>query len=200
MTVLVTILVLTGCSPSKLHPPSAGGNAEVGTTSDINPQDPATLREGGSMRLALTEFPSSFNTLSIDGSTGDTFSVVRSTMPRAFIIGADGSATVDTNYFTSVQLTGTNPQVVTYTINSKAMWSAGTPITWEDIAAQIHATSGVDKAFVIAAPNGSERVASVTRGVDDRQARDDLRETVRRVAGHVRRQHDAAAEEHDHGP
>jgi glutathione transport system substrate-binding protein len=170
MTVLVTVLTLTGCSASTVHAPSAGGNAEVGTTSDINPQDPATLHEGGSLRLALSEFPSNFNTLNIDGNTGDVGSIVRPTMPRAFIIGADGSTTVDTNYFTGVELTGTNPQVVTYTINPKAMWSDGTPITWEDIAAQIHATSGTDKAFAIAAPNGSDRVASVTRGVDDRQA------------------------------
>lgn len=170
MTVLVTVSTLTGCSAGKLHTPSAGGNAEVGTTSDINPQDPATLREGGSLRLALVEFPSNFNTLNIDGNTVDAASIVRPTMPRAFIIGADGSATVNTDYFTNVELTGTNPQVVIYTINPKAIWSDGTPITWEDIAAQIHATSGVDKEFAIAAPNGSERVASVTRGVDDRQA------------------------------
>jgi peptide/nickel transport system substrate-binding protein len=169
-TVLVAALTLTGCSASKRHAPSAGGTAEVGATSDINPQDPATLREGGSLRLALVEFPSNFNILHIDGNTGDVNSLVRPTLPRAFIIGADGSTTVDTNYFTNVELTGTNPQVVTYTINPKAMWSDGTPITWEDIAAQIQATSGADKSFAIAAPNGSERVASVTRGVDDRQA------------------------------
>jgi glutathione transport system substrate-binding protein len=170
MTVLVTVLTLTGCSANKLHTPAAGGNAEVGTTSDINRRDPATLREGGTLRLSLNEFPSNFNTLNIDGNTVDVASLARPTMPRAFIIGADGSATVDTDYFTSVELTGTNPQVVTYTINPKAIWSDGTPITWEDIAAQIHATRGVDNAFAIAAPNGSDRVASVTRGVDDRQA------------------------------
>src|SRR5699024_7727541 len=66
--------------------------------------------------------------------------------------------------------TGTDPQVVTYTINPNATWSDGTPLTWEDIASQIHATSGADEAFLIAARNGSERVAAVTRGVDDRQA------------------------------
>ena len=91
-------------------------------------------------------------------------------MPRAFVIAPDGSMKVNTDYFTSVELTKTEPQVVTYTINPKATWSDGAPITWEDIAAQINATSGKDKAFAIAAPNGSDRVASVTRGVDDRQA------------------------------
>jgi peptide/nickel transport system substrate-binding protein len=77
---------------------------------------------------------------------------------------------VNNDYFTNVELTSTDPQVVTYTINPKAVWSDGTPITWEDIASQITATRGKDKNFATAAPTGSDRVASVTRGVDDRQA------------------------------
>ena len=91
-------------------------------------------------------------------------------MPRAFRIAADGSMTLNTDYFTGAELTSTNPQVVTWTINPKAVWSDGTPITWEDIASQFHATSGKDKAFASASPNGADRVESVTRGVDDRQA------------------------------
>lgn len=170
ITALIAGLTLTACSGSDQDIPSAGGTAEVGSTSDINPQDPANLKPGGNLRLALTEFPANFNPLHLDGNTGDVGSLTRPTMPRAFTIAADGSTTVNTDYFTNVELTGTNPQVVTYTINPKAVWSDGTPITWEDIKSQIAATSGKDPAFVIAAPNGSERVGSVTRGVDDRQA------------------------------
>jgi peptide/nickel transport system substrate-binding protein len=162
-------LTLTACSGANQEAPSAGGNAEVGTTADINPQDPANLRQGGNLRLALPLFPANFNPLHID-SEGTGAAMLRATLPRAFRIAPDGATTVNNDYFTKVELTGTNPQVVTYTINPKAVWSDGTPITWEDIAAQIHATSGKDKSFAIASPNGSERVGSVTRGVDDRQA------------------------------
>lgn len=147
-----------------------GGNAELGATSDINPKDPSTLQRGGNLRLALSSFPSNFNTLNIDGNEADTGSMLKPTMPRAFTIAADGSMKVNADYFTNVELTSSDPQVVTYTINPKAVWSDGTPITWEDIASQINATSGKDKAFAIASPNGSDRVASVTRGADDRQA------------------------------
>jgi len=167
---LVVALTITACSSGDQAPPSAGGEAEVGTSSDMNPQDPATLRQGGNLRLALTEFPSNFNSLHIDGNTADAGAMLRATMPRAFRVASDGSTTVNTDYFTNVELTGTNPQVVTYTINPKAVWNDGTPITWEDIASQINATSGKDKAFAIASQNGSDRVASVIRGVDDRQA------------------------------
>jgi glutathione transport system substrate-binding protein len=167
---LIAVLTLTSCSSGNQDAPPAGGSAEVGTTNDINPQDPATLQKGGNLRLALTEFPSNFNSLHIDGNTADSGAMLRATMPRAYRIASDGSTTVNTDYFTSVELTGTDPQVVTYTINPKAVWSDGTPITWGDIKSQIDATSGKNKDFAIASTNGSDRVASVTRGVDDRQA------------------------------
>ena len=106
---LVAALTLTGCSSGNEEAPSAGGSAEVGTTNDINPQDPATLQQGGNLRLALTEFPSNFNSLHIDGNQADAGAMLRTTMPRAFRVASDGSTTVNTDYFTSVELTGTEP-------------------------------------------------------------------------------------------
>jgi peptide/nickel transport system substrate-binding protein len=167
---LVTGLTLAGCSGGKQETPSAGGSAEVGTTNDVNPQDVANLKQGGNLRVALTDFAPNFNPLNIDGNTVDVHALMRPTMPRAFRIEADGSASLNKDFFTNVELTSTNPQVVTYTINPKAVWSDGTPITWQDIKSQIDATSGKDKGFAIAATNGSDRVASVERGADDRQA------------------------------
>jgi peptide/nickel transport system substrate-binding protein len=170
LAVMITALTLTACSSSNEEAPSAGGSAEVGTSNDINPQDRANLKQGGNLRLALNDFPPNFNSLHIDGNTGDVASVMRPTLPRAFRIAADGSASVNTDYFTSIELTSTDPQVVTYTINPEAVWSDGTPITWEDLQSQINATSGKDEGFAIAATNGSDRVEKVERGVDDRQA------------------------------
>ena len=170
MATVIAALTLTACSDSNQEAPSAGGSAEVGSTNDVNPQDVANLKPGGNLRLALNDFPPNFNSLHIDGNTGDVASIERPTMPRAFRIAADGSASVNTDYFTNVELTSTDPQVVTYTINPKAVWSDGTPITWEDLQSQINATSGKDKGFAIAATNGSDRVEKVERGVDDRQA------------------------------
>lgn len=168
-TLVVAALVLSGCS-SGAPATSGAGNASVGTSNDLNPHDPATLREGGNLRLGLSDLPPNFNILNIDGNSAETANMLKATLPSAFRIAADGSTTVNTDYFTSVELTGTDPQVVTYTINPKAVWSDGTPITWQDIASQMHALSGADKTFEIASPGGAERVASVTRGVDDRQA------------------------------
>lgn len=167
---LALALALSGCSSGDTSAPSAGGSAELGASADINPQDPSTLQQGGNLRLALTGFPTNFNNLHIDGNLGEIGRMYRPTLPRAFVIKPDGEMTVNSDYFTSVELTSTEPQVATYTINPKAVWTTGRPVTWEDIAAQINATSGKDKRFLFASPNGSERVASVTKGVDDRQA------------------------------
>ncbi|MGV0794785.1 ABC transporter family substrate-binding protein [Mycolicibacterium sp. XJ1819] len=167
---LIIGLTLSACSGSNEEAPSAGGAAEVGTTNDVNPQPRSNLQEGGNLRVAINDFPPNFNSLHIDGNTGDVASLMRPTMPRAFRIAADGSASVNTDYFTNIELTSTDPQVVTYTINPEAVWSDGTPITWEDLKSQIEATSGKNEQFAIAATNGSDRVAKVERGVDDRQA------------------------------
>jgi peptide/nickel transport system substrate-binding protein len=170
VALLVAGLTITGCSGGDSEAPPAGGNAEVGNTNDINPQDPATLRQGGNLRLALTEYPSNFNSLNVDGPQADSAAMLRATMPRAFRVAPDGTTTVNTDFFTNVELTSESPQVVTYTINPKAVWTDGTPITWEDIASQINATSGKNKDFRFSTPNGADRVEQVTRGVDDRQA------------------------------
>ena len=166
---LVVVLTLTGCSNAYQDVPEAQA-AQIGATSDINPQDPATLRDGGNLRLPLTMFPDNFNVLNIDGNTGDTASVVGPTLPGVFLTSADGTQRLNTDYFTGAELTSTNPQVVTYTINPKAIWSDGTPISWEDLAAEANACSGRDKRYLIASRAGWEQVEAVTRGVDDRQA------------------------------
>ena len=52
------VLVVAGCASNPNRTTgSAGGNAELGRASDINPQDPASLKQGGTLRLALTSFP-----------------------------------------------------------------------------------------------------------------------------------------------
>jgi peptide/nickel transport system substrate-binding protein len=166
---LVVVLTLTGCSNGYQNLPEAQGT-RIGSTSDMNPRDPATLRDGGNLRLALGLFPDNFNSLNIDGNTADTADILSPTLPGAFITQSDGSLKLNTDYFTGAELTGTNPQVVTYTINPKATWNDGTPLTWEDLKSQAEACSGRDKRFLIASHAGFDRVKSVTRGVDDRQA------------------------------
>ncbi|MEU4339657.1 ABC transporter family substrate-binding protein [Nocardia sp. NPDC023852] len=169
VAVVAVGLVAAGCGSDDEDAP-AGSSASLGTTNDINPRDVGELRDGGNLRLAITSFPANWNTLSNDGNDAEIGGLERPMMPRSFTTDAAGELSVNTDYFTDIQLTNTNPQQVTYTINPKAVWSDGTPITWEDIQSQANALSGVDKAFLIANNSGFDRVEKVERGVDDRQA------------------------------
>ncbi|MEC3957945.1 ABC transporter family substrate-binding protein [Nocardia sp. CDC153] len=160
-------LVVSGCSSNN---GGAAGSGELGTTSDINPHPVSDLRDGGNLRLPLTSFPESFNYLHVDGTTGDTASVIGPLLGSPFIANAAGELSIDKNYFTDVQLTGTNPQVVTYTINPKAVWTDGSPITWEDLRSEFQAQNGSDNAYLVSSTDGYDRIGTVERGVDDRQA------------------------------
>lgn len=166
---LAVALVAAGCGANDSGAPE-GAVAALGTTSDINPRDVSELRDGGNLRLAISSYPANWNALSNDGNDAELGAIMRIMLPRAFRTDAAGKLSVNTDYFTNVELTGTNPQKVTYTINPKAVWSDGTPITWEDIASQANALSGRDKRFLIANTVGFDRVEKVERGVDDRQA------------------------------
>ena len=162
-------LIAAGCGADDAESADGLSNA-LGTTSDINPKNPDELREGGNLRLATTSFPANWNTLSNDGNDGEIAEIERPLMPRAFTTDAAGELSVNTDYFTDVQLTSTEPQQVTYTINPKAVWSDGNPITWDDIRSQAKALDGTDKRFLIAITSGFDRVDKVERGVDDRQS------------------------------
>ncbi|MEU4417578.1 ABC transporter family substrate-binding protein [Nocardia salmonicida] len=161
-------MIVAGCAGGDES--ATGLSDAIGSTSDINPKGVDELREGGNLRLATTSYPANWNTLSNDGNEAEIAEIVRPMMPRSFEIDAAGQLSVDTDYFTDVALTGTDPMQVTYSINPNAVWSDGSPITWEDIAAQANALSGRDKRYLIAITNGFEFVEKVERGVDDRQA------------------------------
>ncbi|WP_330184057.1 ABC transporter family substrate-binding protein [Nocardia sp. NBC_01503] len=160
-------LVVTGCSANDS---GGSGKAEIGSTNAVNPHPVADLAEGGNLRLALSAFPESFNGLHVDGNTTDTTDVIAPTLPQAFVSDAAGVLTVDHNYFTDIQMTSTNPQTITYTINPKAVWTDGTPITWEDMQSQWKALNATDNNYQVAGTQGYDQVGKVERGADDRQA------------------------------
>ncbi len=68
--------------------------------------------------------------------------ITEATLPRAFIIGPDSTTVIGTSTSRSIQA-DQDAQVVT-TIPRRC-GPDGTPITWRDIASQIHAISGADK-------------------------------------------------------
>ncbi|KZM69291.1 ABC transporter family substrate-binding protein [Nocardia terpenica] len=158
-------MIVSGCGSDDTQ----AGSSDIGVTNDINPKDPSTLRDGGNLRMSISSFPATFNYNHVD-MDNDVATVIDPLMPTAFTSDAAGNLSVNHNYFTDIELTGTAPQQVTYTINPKAVWSDGTPITWEDLKAEADALAGAARGYQIASPSGFDRVDRVERGVDDRQA------------------------------
>ncbi len=136
---------------------------------DINAQDPATLKEGGDLRLPVDALPDNWNYNQVDGTNGDTQKILWALIPRAFNDGADGTPELNTDYVTKAELTSTTPEVVTYDINPGATWRSGRPITWEDFDAQWKALNGTNPGYKSSGSTGYDRVASVARGGSDKQ-------------------------------
>ncbi|HEU0086456.1 MAG TPA: ABC transporter family substrate-binding protein [Pseudonocardiaceae bacterium] len=169
-TAAALALVLTSCG-------SGGGNGEVlgadqvGVgANDINPVPRDQLRDGGDLSWPLDAIPDNFNALQIDGALLETTEVITALMPAAFIVQRDASVRVNENYFTSIELTGQNPQQITYTINPEATWTEGTALSWRDLQSQWQALNGTNDAFLAASTTGYEDIKSVEHGRNDQQA------------------------------
>jgi peptide/nickel transport system substrate-binding protein len=163
---------VSGCGGGGSDSNSSGGGGEPAsaTENQINPVDRDQLTQGGDLRWALSELPPNYNYHQLDGTLADNADVIEALMPAAYDFAADASPTVNEDYFTSIELTSEDPQVVTYTINPDAVWSDGTPITAADMTAQWQALNGTNAEYNVSSTTGYEEIASVEAGEDDRQA------------------------------
>jgi peptide/nickel transport system substrate-binding protein len=163
----VGLIALAGCGGGGAG--GAGAGAPAVAQTDVNPQPRDNVRDGGTLRLPMDIFPANFNYNQVDGTTSDVSNIVSELMPYWFSGTADGGLRLNTDYATSAELTSTNPQVVTYTINPKANWSDGSPITWRDFEAYWRSSNGTDPAYQTSGTTGYSDITTVARGVDDRQ-------------------------------
>jgi len=161
--VVCAVLTLAGCS-------GGGGPSRHVEINDINPKPRQTLRDGGDLRWPIDSLPDNYNYNQLDGASGPTRDVVGALLPFLFTDTVNGGMALNRNYLTSAELTSSNPEVITYTINPRAAWSNGTPITWRDFEAQWKALNGANPAFAAASGTGYEDIGSVAKGSDDRQA------------------------------
>ncbi|GIH24522.1 hypothetical protein Aph01nite_28320 [Acrocarpospora phusangensis] len=137
---------------------------------DINPLPRERVRDGGTLRWGLTEYPAQWNQHHIDGNHADVKTVMDALLPRAFRSDERADISADPDYVISAEVTATAPrQVVTYTLNRSAKWSDGKPITFADYAAQWQALRGANAGYRVAAVTGYQDIASVAKGKDDYQ-------------------------------
>ncbi|MQS13856.1 ABC transporter family substrate-binding protein [Streptomyces kaniharaensis] len=141
------------------------------TSMDVNPRDRSQLRQGGTLNVAIAQFSRQWSPIHTDGSESSTMTVTKPLLPTFFRSDAAGTQTVNPAYLQDAHAEQRDGrQVVVWTLNPKARWSDGTPITWRDIEANWHALNGKDPAFKSGSSTGFELVSSVERGKDDFQA------------------------------
>ncbi|MFC7385837.1 ABC transporter family substrate-binding protein [Sphaerisporangium rhizosphaerae] len=147
---------------------AAGGAPASMKAFDVNPVPRERVKDGGILRWGLTEFPTQWNINHVDGNLAEVKKVVDALMPAAFRADENATPTPNTDYVTDARVTATNPrQVVTYTLDRRARWSDGRPITWQDYEAQWKAMNGRNPDFHVASTTGYQDIASVARGKDD---------------------------------
>jgi len=127
------------------------------------------IQDGGTFTWTTDNMPPNYNYHQLDGTEVAGSQVTLALMPSAYRSDATGAPVWNPALLASEPtLTLVPKQVVTYTINPKAIWYDGTPITWEDFHWQWRANNGTNKAYQVASTNGWDAIESVERGKDDR--------------------------------
>ncbi|GAA2972409.1 ABC transporter family substrate-binding protein [Streptomyces drozdowiczii] len=136
---------------------------------DYNPQPYENIKDGGT-----------YTTVGTFDDQGNPFNV-NATLTASRVWGwynADaitysptGDVQYNKDYYSDVKVTvdGGNQKVV-LTINPKAAFNDGTPIDWRAIEATWKANNGSDKEFATSSTDGYDKITSVTKGKDAKQA------------------------------
>lgn len=156
---LALALVATACH-------STPSTFKVGEN-DVNPVAAGTLQDGGTLNWPIASLPINYNFNS--GADTDVLSIVSALMPTLFTFDALAQPVRNPDYLTSADVTGSNPQVVTYEINPKATWGNGTPITEGDFQTQWQALNGSNTVYRTPFTQTYGQISSVTQGKDARE-------------------------------
>lgn len=166
-------LLLAGCGDGRGGGPGGkdgAGDDRTLKAFDINPQPREKVRDGGTLRWGINEFPAQWNRNHVDGNLAVAAAVSNALLPAPFVSDEKAQISVDPDYVLAAEVTDRRPkQVVTYTLNPRAKWSDGKPITWADYATQWKALNGRDPAYRIASSTGYQDIEKVARGKDDHE-------------------------------
>lgn len=101
-------------------------------TGDVNTANTAKVGTGGTVTYTITYPISNWNVLNTGGATYSVLDVAGVLMPGVFTMRPDGSPVRNEALVTSAEKVGDSPQTIKYTIDPKAVWSDGRPISADD--------------------------------------------------------------------
>jgi peptide/nickel transport system substrate-binding protein len=170
--IAVLSMALVACSGGSGQGDGNGGETaqSLAEKAQYNPQPYENIKDGGTLTTSLPEISPQFNTFQTDG-TAYTLTVWRWYNPTLITFTADGDAVYNPDYLTDVkQETVDGNTRITYTINPKATYNDGSPIDWRSFESTWRTSNGADPAYLVSSTDGHDRITSVVRGIDDRQA------------------------------
>jgi peptide/nickel transport system substrate-binding protein len=136
----------------------SGGNAGASSPKTV----PAV---GGTVTVGTDQAATGCNPNTPEGNTAADRLILAEVLPSAFEVNGLGVSQYDSDVITQAELQSTSPQTVVYTIDPKAVWSDGVPITATDfVYAWQHqiANPFVDTSQNVASTAGYSDIQSVT--------------------------------------
>ena len=169
----VSALALTACgSPtSSTGSASQGGGDNAGPAlAALNEKPREELKEGGSVRFAISLLPTNWNFMAIDGNGVDNSNIANYTMPVNWVYAEDATFEPNKNFVESYEVTDPTDgkgQVITLKLNPNAKWNSGRTIDWTDYEATWKAQNGSNKAFNSTTTDGFNQITTVAKGEKD---------------------------------
>ncbi|WNI21344.1 ABC transporter family substrate-binding protein [Streptomyces sp. ITFR-16] len=163
----------TACSSSSGDDGSGGAKKDAPKAAsaavDYNPQPYENIKDGGTYTTAGT-FDDQGNPFNVN-ATLTASRVWGWYNADAITYSPTGEVQYNPDYYSDVKVAveGGN-QKVTLTINPKAAFNDGTPIDWKAIEATWKANNGSDKEFAASSTDGYDKITSVAKGKDAKQA------------------------------
>jgi peptide/nickel transport system substrate-binding protein len=87
---------------------------------------------GGSLSFGVMQSPTGCNAHTPAGDSPATLMVLGAVLPSPFVVGPDGTPVSNLNLIEQSELVSTKPETIVYTLNPKAVWSDGVPISAKD--------------------------------------------------------------------
>ncbi|MEU5792670.1 ABC transporter family substrate-binding protein [Streptomyces sp. NPDC047813] len=162
----------TACQSSGTGSAGSDGKATPKAASSVADYDPTPydrIKDGGTYTSVGT-FDDQGNPFNVNATL--TASRVWSWYNAdAITYSPTGEVQYNPDYFSDVKVSvAGGDQKVTLTINPKAVFNDGTPIDWRAIEATWKADNGSDKAYAASSTDGYDRITSVEKGENAKQA------------------------------
>jgi peptide/nickel transport system substrate-binding protein len=150
-------LLLSGLALAFL---AAGCGAAGKTTTSVT----YVAVRGGSIALGISQSPTGCNPHTPVGDSPATRLLLGAVLPSPFTISPNGSPTPNPNLIVQSELVNTKPETIVYTLNPRAVWSDGVPITATDFVYAWEQQRGEPEvdSTTVASTAGYRDISSVT--------------------------------------